>query len=206
MPYVTMPTQNGNSCAAHCTTIAIRELTGESINQTFTEDVLWGWIKFKGGEGPLSDQLAKDNNSDPRRIVNVVNSGWGGKVRATLCCDELEKSWALKFHTPDPMKPGLQAMYNMLKGTKAPVTIVPRAGVYYNCSFLMFNHTDPNPADYSGMHNILITKDHAGIHYYNSNEANPAWVRNDSWKKLTGQNGGAHSYVFTGVFVEMAGN
>lgn len=203
MPLVTMPTQNGNSCAAHCTAIAIMELGGERISQTFTEDVLWDWIKFKGGEGPLSEHLAQQQNSDPRLIVKTVNAGWGGRVSATLRCDELEKSWAIKFHTPNDLRLGLQALYNMMKGANASVTIVPEVGVYYNCSFLMFNDPDPVPAAYTGMHNILITKTAAGIHYYNSNEANPAWVQNNAWKKLTGQNGGTHSYVFTGVFVEM---
>jgi hypothetical protein len=94
----------------------------------------------------------------------------------------------------------------MLKGTNATVTTAINSGVYYNCSFLMFGAGSPASTSYTGMHNILVTNSGGSIWYYNSNEAVPAWVNagpGSGWTKLTNQNGGNGSYVYTGVCVEM---
>ena len=52
MPTVIMKEQNGNSCAAHCTVVAISEITGTmSLDETFAENTLWPAIQFKPENG-----------------------------------------------------------------------------------------------------------------------------------------------------------
>ncbi|PZN92808.1 MAG: hypothetical protein DCF31_14855 [Alphaproteobacteria bacterium] len=120
-------------------------------------------------------------------------------------CDDVAKATALGF--VDAQTQGeLGGLFNLIKGHNATVTTAINSGTYHNCTFLMFNSAVPAVANFTGMHNILVTKAGSDIWYYNSNETNTAWVRtvgNDAWKVLHGQNAGTHSYVFTGVLVEM---
>lgn len=203
MPSLTMPEQNGNSCAAHCTVIAVSELTGATRFRTqgYTERVLWPKIKFVANGNPLIDGLAKADNSDPRLIVTEA-TGMG--VTATLKCDEVEKTTAMGFVTDPGFKMGLEALFNILKGSNASVAVALQDGIYYNCSYLMLPGSTPTAQAMPGMHNILVTKQSGIVYYYNSNESTPAWTSITSdWKTLNAQNNGNWSYVFTGVYVEM---
>ncbi len=205
-----MAMQTGDSCAAHCTVIAIAELFNTRHNMTpqYAENTVWPAIQFKIGENQGgTDELAKKNNSDPRKIVSFANdTGGGAAVTATLRCDDVAKASALRFvDAMEGMKLG--GLFNMMKGQNATVTTDIAEGVYYNASFLMFGGAAPTPGNYTkGMHNILVTRSGGDIWYYNSNEAVPSWIRtagNDAWKILRNQNAGGGSYVFTGVLVEM---
>lgn len=209
MPTLTMATQTDNSCAAHCIVIGIAELLNSRHNMTptYAEKTVWPKIQFVTGEnGGATDGLAAIGNSDPRKIVNFVSATGGGEaVDAAILCDDVVKGAALKY-VPGQEQPKLDGLFNMMKGGNATVTTAIKAGVYYNCSFLMFGAASPSPADFSGMHNILVTNSGGSIWYYNSNEATPAWVNSgpgSSWMKLNNQNGGQSSYVYTGVCVEM---
>jgi hypothetical protein len=209
MPSMTMGTQTGNSCAAHCIVIGIAELFNTRNNMTpgYAENTVWPQIKFLVGEnGGATDILAGMNNSDPRKIVTFVNATGGGEAAAaTLLCDSVLKSGALTY-VDVGMQPQLDGLFNMMKGGNSTVTTAIKPGVYYNCSFLMFAAAAPGPASYRGMHNILVTNSGGSIWYYNSNETNPAWVNvgpGAAWMRLNNQNGGNGSYVYTGVCVEM---
>ena len=209
MPKMKMAEQTGNSCAAHCTVVAIAELFDTPHNMTpqYAEHTVWPLIMFKTGEGALTDHLASLDNSDPRRVVAFANATGGGEaVSAALLCDETVKQTALGFvGQQDAM--GLRALFNMMKGAGSTVTTDLREGVYYNCSFLMFGAGQPAAASYSGMHNILVTSVGNVVWCYNSNETAPAWVQagpGAGWMILRAQNGGGGSYVFTGVCVSMA--
>ncbi|HEX4939328.1 MAG TPA: hypothetical protein VFX11_11680, partial [Candidatus Kapabacteria bacterium] len=96
MPSKKMKTQNGNSCAAHCTIVAVAELTNsnKNLDETYTESNLWPDIQFKPeGGAPATQLLAAAKNSDPRRIVAEVKKRWSG-VTAKLVCDEVQKNKA----------------------------------------------------------------------------------------------------------------
>jgi hypothetical protein len=98
----------------------------------------------------------------------------------------------------------LAGLYGLLKGISGAVTIDPQNGKYYNCGYLMYNAGVPNVMAFSGMHNILVANQSNIIWYYNSNETTPTWRQTTGWKRLDNQNGGHHSYIFTGVCVEIA--
>ena len=205
MPTKVLPVQSGNSCAAHCTVIAVAELLDVQylLSKSYAEDILWPSIKFKGNEGPVSVELAKKDNSDPRLIVSESDLRWGGALTATLLCDETEKATALTF-VPTPVGMALGGLFIMIKGASGATTITPEDGIYYNCSYLMLAGGKARSATYEGMHNILVTKSGGAFHYYNSNEKTPKWGQCPSdWKTLENQNAGTYSYVFTGVCVAM---
>lgn len=203
MPTKTLPEQNGNSCAAHCTVIAVADMLDVSylLSNEYAEQVLWPSIKFQRSSDPVVNQLAEKENSDPRRIVSETELRWNA-VKATLKCDETQKAEALKY-VPQPLQLALGALFNMLKKSGSVATITPVDGVYYNSSYLMLKGKTASGATYDGMHNILVTSQGGQIHYYNSNEKKPAWKITRDWKLLEGQNEGKISYVFTGVCVEM---
>ena len=205
MPTVTLREQVDNSCAAHCTVIAVAELTGAGggLTADFAEATLWPAIQFVADGNGLVDMLAAKKNSDPWRIIEQVGTRWGGQVAAKLICDETEKSVALHYVGTD-MQMGLGALFNMIKRDTSVADMEVAEGVYYNASFLMFGGATPTASGYSGMHNILITRSGGRIFRYNPNESVPAWIQGPvNWTYLENQNGGAHSYVFTGVCVEM---
>src|SRR5712691_8050010 len=195
MPTKTLPEQTGNSCAAHCTVIAIAELlgVGNLMSKAHAERVVWPAIKFKPNGDPVVELLAKAENSDPRRIVSEVLRTWGG-LKVTLLCDETQKKDAIKNYVPKAMKLGLKALFNMLKGSGSVANVTLEDGVYYNSSFLMFTDATANPVSFAGMHNILVTKQGGQVYYYNSNESVPKWSVVSDWKKLENQNGGQCSY------------
>jgi len=204
MPTKKLPEQTGNSCAAHCTVIGIAELLDVDylLSKGFAEMTLWPTIKFKAGESPLTDALAKADNSDPRRIVTESELRWGGSVKASILCDDVEKTTALGF--VGPMAPALAALFNMIKGGNLVTTIALQDGIYYNCSYLMLKGAAAKSAVYEGMHNILVTNFKGSTFYYNPNEKVPVWTKDPAdWKTLENQNGGTYSYVFTGVCVEL---
>lgn len=209
MPQLMLPQQTGNSCAAHCTVIAAAEILGTTycLSTVYAEEFFWPQIQFKGGEGDLSDMLHADKNSDPRRIVSDATVRWGG-LTAAIICDETEKARALGYVSED-IKAGLEALFNMMKdfGAKGGTNSVPAMALqddaYYNASFLMMLGPTAESATFKGLHNILVAKEAGLIYYYNPNEDSPRWRRTSDWKTLNGQNGGAYSYVFTGVCIEM---
>jgi hypothetical protein len=212
MPTVTLPAQTGNSCAAHCTVVAVQELlTKPGLTKAFAEGNFWDTIKFKPSttEGPITTELANKNNSDPRRIVSEIAKRWSG-VTARMLFDDAQKTAAL-LNVPGAI-PGLgvnyqlalAGLYGLLKGISGAVTIDPQNGKYYNCGYLMYNAGAPNVMAFSGMHNILVANQSNIIWYYNSNETTPTWRQTTGWKRLDNQNGGHHSYIFTGVCVEIA--
>jgi hypothetical protein len=203
MPSVTLPEQNGNSCAAHCTVIAVSELTGFTryLTQGYAERALWPKIKFVADGTALIDMLAKADNSDPERIVTEA-IGMG--VKAALKCDDAEKTTAMTFVSDTGYSAGLDMLFHRLQGKGAASTVLLQNGSYYNCSYLMLPVPKATKQATPGMHNILVTQQNSVIYYYNPNESTPAWKQCFSdWKTLDGQNGGTHSYVFTGVYIEM---
>ena len=208
MPTMKMATQNPtNSCAAHCTVIAIPELLNSKhdMTKTHAESVVWPKIQFKKGEtSGATDPLAAIGNSDPRKVVDFVNTT-GQAITAKLLCDEFAKVKAFLY--VDAQKQlQLGGMFNMMKGHNATAATVIEKGVYYNAVFLMFKGPTPTIQGYDGMHNILVTQENGSIYYYNSNEDPPDWVNSgpgDGWMVLTKQNGSKGSYVFTGVCVEI---
>ena len=72
---------------------------------------------------------------------------------------------------------------------------------FYNCSYTMHSGAKPSEDNFSGMHNILVAYEAGKTFFYNSNESNPQWQATANWKQLEAQNGGTHSYVFSGVAV-----
>ncbi|WP_426165229.1 hypothetical protein [Sandarakinorhabdus sp. DWP1-3-1] len=211
MPSKKMAVQTGNSCAAHCHVIAVAEMfdTTSKMTPWYAEKVVWPAIRFEVGENQgHTDGLAALENTDPRKLERFANTVGGGEaITATLKCDDTAKAAALKHHVTGVAVQKLDLLFNLIKGQNATVTTAIDEGSYYNCTFLMFNGPAPTPAVFGGgMHNILVTRSGGNIWHYNSNEAHPAWVRtagNDAWKVLPNQNGGIHSYVFTGVMVAM---
>lgn len=201
MPTFTMKEQDGNSCAAHCTVVAIAEITGtKSLDETFAEKTLWPAIQFQPENGdPAIALLAAAKNSDPRRIVSEAKRRWP-TVNAALVCDEVQKKIAIPFVKKDYQIP-MEGMFNMLTSAGVKTKLLLDEGAYYNCSFTMHDGSDPTAANYSGMHNILVTYMGGKTFYYNSNETKPAWKEVKDWKVLKNQNGGQCSYVFTGVGV-----
>lgn len=210
MPKHVLPEQTGNSCAAHCTVIAVAELLGTTycLTKEYAETSWWPQVQFKGGEGPLSEHLKSKQNSDPRRMVEDMKVRWGGLGAAILCCDT-DKTRALTYVGDPAERGGLEAMFNMIKdynvgqGKGTVATIALEDGAYYNGSYLMLDGATAKGGRYTGMHNMLIVSDKGTIWHYNSNETTPAWQKVTDWKVLDGQNGGTTSYVFTGVCIEM---
>jgi hypothetical protein len=206
MPTITLPKQTGNSCAAHCTVVSVVEITANQsiLTTTFAEGTLWPAIQFTGNDGPVSQKLKADHNSDPRLILSEVASRWGGTVTATMLFDDTEKATALKFVSDPVMQQALPGLFNLLKGQTQSSTIIPKDGIFYNCSFVMLKGGVASTAVFEGLHNILITSDAGNLYYYNPNEVTPAWVKNPvDWKTLEGLNGGSQCYIFTGVAVEL---
>jgi len=209
MPKAKLPQQTGNSCAAHCMVIAVAELLNVNycLSKVYAEEVWWPQIKFKGGEGPLSDHLRDSNNSDPRRMVTDANIRWGG-LAATIICSETDKAVALKY-VDKSMQSALVGMFNMIKDfdaklvTNSVSNIALQEGIYYNASFLMLKGSKAEGAKYEGMHNILVTKENNFVCFYNPNESIPNWKKCNDWKILDNQNDSYYSYVFTGVCIEI---
>ena len=78
MPTKKLPEQTGNSCAAHCTVIAVAELLDVQylLSKGYAEEILWPSIKFKTNGNPVIDSLAQADNSDPRLIVSETELRW----------------------------------------------------------------------------------------------------------------------------------
>jgi hypothetical protein len=206
MPTITLPQQTGNSCAAHCTVVAVVEITASQsiLTTVFAEGTLWPAIQFTGNDGPVSQKLKADHNSDPRLIVSEVASRWGGSLTSTMLFDDTEKTTALTFVSDPMMQQALPGLFNLLKGQTQSSMIIPKDGIFYNCSYVMLKGATASSAKFEGLHNILITSDSGALYYYNPNEATPAWVKNPpDWKTLQGLNGGTYCYIFTGVAVEL---
>jgi hypothetical protein len=204
MPSYTMREQNGNSCAAHCTVVAVDELTkkGSGMTADLAESDLWASIKFRPEASvPMTQQLAAANNSDPRRVVSEVTRRWKS-VTAKLLCDGVQKNASISY-VPGPVRGDMEALYSLLSADaiNGPVRLDDEA--FYNCSFTMHNAAMPSPASFTGTHNILVTLSGGKVLYYNPNETTPKWTATTNWKQLNGQNDGTHSYVFTGVCVLM---
>jgi hypothetical protein len=210
MPTKKMPQQTGNSCAAHCTVIAVAELLNDSTNMTpnYAEKIVWPAIQFLPGEnGGATDPLAKEQDSDPRKVVDFVNGTFRGEgLKAKLLCDDRVEAAALN-DVPTNLQGSLDGVYKLIKGSNTASTIDIQPTHYYNCSFLMFYSSYPGTADYSGLHNILVTNDGSSIWYYNPNETAPDWINSGSspdWMTLKNQNAGKNSYVFTGLCVDIS--
>lgn len=204
MPSKTLPEQTGNSCAAHCTVIAVAELLDVEylLSKGYAEGVLWPSLKFQKAGNPLIDGLAAKENSDPRRIISEAETRWNA-IKASLKCDETQKTTALKYIRDPGMQMALGALFNMLKGSGSVAAITLEPGVYYNASYLMLKGGTAASAVYEGMHNILVTNQGGQIYYYNPNESKPVWSVTPDWTILEKQNNKTYSYVFTGVCVEM---
>lgn len=201
MPSKKLDSQDGNSCAAHCTVVAIKEIKGiDTLNKDFAENDLWPSIQFKAQAGnPLSKDLASKKNSDPRLIVAQVKKRWSS-VNVALVCDKLQKKTALTY-IPDGVDLMMDAMFNMMSGDGVSTKVKLDEFAFYNCSYTMHNGSVPSKKNFDGLHNILVTYQGGKVYYYNSNEDTPVWSTVQDWKKLESQNGGNHSYVFTGVCV-----
>ncbi len=204
MPSMTMREQKGNSCAAHCTVIAVDELTskGSGMTAATTESDLWPTIKFRPEASvPMTQQLAHDENSDPRRVVAEVTRRWPA-VTAKLLCDGVQKKASIAY-VPGAISGHMDALFNLLSAhaITGPVRLDDEA--FYNCSYTMHAAALPSTASFTGTHNILVTLSSGKYYYYNPNETTPSWTSTTNWKQLNGQNGGAHSYLFTGVCVLM---
>ncbi len=204
MPNLTLPEQTGNSCAAHCAVIAVAEITGAAfvLDKSYAENLIWPAIKFTGSEAGTED-LAKAENSDPRRIVAEAALRWGGSVACRMLFDDTAEAMALKYIKNPGVEAGLDGLFNLIKGGNAVATIAIADGVYYNASYLMLKGSSAASASFDGMHNILVAGSGGLVWYYNPNEHVPTWKRVTNWQVLDNQNGGAYSYVFTGLCVEM---
>ena len=200
MPSKTLKEQNGNSCAAHCTVISVNELNNAALTQDFAEKTLWPAIQFVD-QGGASTLLAQAKNSDPRRIVTEVESRWPG-LSVKLLCDRVQKTAAMNYVNAG-MRADMGALYKLLESDAVQAPMRLDDFVFYNCSYTMHGGAKPTDANFTGMHNILVTYEGGNAWYYNPNESKPAWKKEASWKKLEGQNGGSHSYVFSGVSVAM---
>lgn len=198
MPSKTLPEQNGNSCAAHCTAISIMEITNQSITQSTVEDNLWPSIQFKARD-MITTHLASQKNSDPRLIVSEVKKRWP-KVNAKLVCDTAQKNRGITY-VASGQRPGLETLFTMLTHDAATSPVVFDEYAFYNCSYTMHNAASPSSSNFTGLHNILVTYEGGKVYYYNPNESHPAWKVTRDWKKLENQNSGSGSYVFTGVAV-----
>lgn len=184
MPTKTLPIQKGNSCAAHCTAIAVMELDSmAAITATNVESTIWPMMQFK--DGPL----AKDKNSDPALIASTVPKVWP-KIKAKLMCDSSQKDAAMAG-VPSQMKGALGELFTRLKavGTQARITIDEAA--YYNCSYTMTSN-----GSFCGMHNMLVTLEKGRSHFYNPQVAR--WQVANHWKSITDA---GSNFVFAGVAV-----
>jgi hypothetical protein len=210
MPTKKMAQQTGNSCAAHCTVIAVAELLNDSTNMTpnYAEKIVWPAIQFVPGENSgATDPLAKEQASDPRKVVDFVNGTFQGKgIQAKLLCDDRVEAAALN-DVPNNLQSSLDGLYKLIKGSSTALSIDIQQKHFYSCTFLAFDGPSPGAADYSDLHNILVTNDGSSIWYYNPNETAPDWVNSDSspdWMTLKNQNAGEMSYVFTGLCVDIS--
>ncbi|EYR79875.1 MULTISPECIES: hypothetical protein [unclassified Shinella] len=202
MPLKTLPTQTGNSCAAHCTAITIMELTGSTITQKDAESTIWNKILFKDDGSKAIKALVAKKNSDPRRILKYVEKNYATNLSAVIKFDDTEKANALAYLPDNDVKRGLEGLYNLIKGQSQTETLLPADDVYYNCSYMMMDGGDPSSSGLDGLHNILVTSSGGQVYYYNSNETKPVWTMNNhGWKRLDKANSGKHSYVFTGLCV-----
>lgn len=198
MPNITMRSQNGNSCAAHCSVVSVREISNLALDANFAERDLWPTIQFVD-QGGATTALAADKNSDPRRVVTEINRRWP-KTQAKLLCDGVQKTTAMTY-VAEPMRQGMDALFKLLTKDAASAPMQLDEGVFYNCSFTMHNGGVPTHANFSGMHNMLVTYEGGKSYLYNSNENVPSWTFTNNWKVLEGQNDGNNSYVFSGVSV-----
>ena len=200
MPSKTLNEQDGNSCAAHCTVISVNEINNAALTQHFAEKTLWPAIQFVD-QGGVTSVLAAAKNSDPRLIVEEVMSRWP-TLKVKLLCDGVQKTAAMHYVNTG-MRAGMDALYKLLASDAVEAPLRLDDFVFYNCSFTMHNGAKPTDANFTGMHNILVTYESGKVYYYNPNESVPAWKITADWKKLEGQNAGKHSYVYSGVSVAM---
>ena len=198
MPSKKLHEQNGNSCAAHCTVITVNELSNAALTQDFAENTLWPAIQFVD-QGGITSVLAAANNSDPRLIVTEMGNRWSA-LKVKLLCDSVQKTVAMNY-VASAMRPGMDALYKLLANDAVEAPMRLDDFVFYNCSFTMHGGAKPSDTNFTGMHNILVTFEGGKVYYYNPNESVPAWKMTPNWKKLEAQNGGNHSYVFSGVSV-----
>src|SRR4051794_19283550 len=128
MPSVTLPQQDGASCAAHCTVVAIQELLNKpGLTKSYAEGGLWNQIKFRANSSEQgTEHLAAEENSDPRRIVTEIKWRWPG-IGARLLFDDTEKEVAFN-NLPDQLAFTMGGLYEILKGTSASGRIAPEKG------------------------------------------------------------------------------
>lgn len=208
MPSKTLQQQKGNSCAAHCMVVAISEISDmhqNVLDWSYAQNTVWPAIQFvsTGGLSQAIDDLAKAQNSDPRKIVIETEKITNKAVKTELVCDDSQKTNALGYVTDLLTKQGLGALFNLIKGGGTSANLTLTEGIFYNASYLMFKGGNAATGSFVGMHNILVTREGGKDYYYNPNESKPCWSQTSDWKVLDNQNSGNHSYVFTGVCVEM---
>jgi hypothetical protein len=200
-----MGTQNGNSCAAHCMEIAEACVNkGIPRSQSMVEGAsVWDQIVFLPNPalGPDYARLVAAKNTDPRRLLRYAR-GRKGCANAELLADTVQRDIALK-KLPGPMQAGAKTLFSLLTASAKHAAIRIQKGVFYNCSYAMFDAKLPVAAKFSGYHNMLVILDGSELKFYNPNEASPSWktVPKGIWKELVNQNSGAASYVFTGIAV-----
>ncbi|USD19582.1 hypothetical protein ACJJIX_18290 [Microbulbifer sp. VAAC004] len=205
----TLPSQNGNSCAAHCTEIAV---SGFDIRaprpQSFVEDTLWPAIKWQNADLPPMPNggdhpLVADNNSSPMRVRAYVNNQCPGR-NSRILYDAQQKNVCLQLAQATNTADYNALFTNLIQPNSDGV--MPRnllTDTYYNCAFMMFQGPSPVSTAEIGFHNILVAKDGTTVKYYNPNEAQPVWRNDVGWRTLRYQNGGAHSYVWSGIAIEI---
>jgi hypothetical protein len=212
MPTKTLPKQTGNSCAAHCVVIAVAEITGRvmACKKNIAENVLWPSFRFvdNGSKSPGLAALVQNQHSDPRKIVAWVNNLDGGRakeeIQASLVCDATSKAAAVGFLKTQALRDALLPVFDeMLHDSTAEPNLQIQDGNFYSATYLSFSDPSAAKGDYTGTHNILVTKEKGSIYYYNPNEDAPAWKTTVDWRKLEGQNDNKRSYVFTGVCLVM---
>lgn len=205
MPVYSMRQQIGESCAAHCTAIAIAELTATKVplDPAHVEAAVWNAIKFLPGTDRVTKLLASKKYSDPRKVVEYINSKQPS-IEAELLMDDQGKS-DVYAEIDQYSQNSVGGMVTMLGSSYRKEKINIEEGVYYNCVYADFNGSVPTVAGFNMFHNILVTKSGGVINIYNSNESTPSWVPlpGGQWRRLENQNGGKRSYVFSGLAVVM---
>ncbi|WP_444913187.1 hypothetical protein [Microbulbifer sp. PAAF003] len=204
----TLPSQAGNSCAAHCTEIAV---SGFDIRaprpQVFVEGTLWNTIKWQNADLPPvplggNHPLVAANNSSPIRVRNYVNAQPGRTGR--ILYDAAQKDVCLQLAQATNRADYNALFTNLIQpASNGGMPRNLRADTFYNCAFMMFRGPSPVSAQEMGFHNILIAKDGNTVKYYNPNESQPVWRNDVGWRTLRYQNSGAHSYVWSGIAIEI---
>jgi len=174
------------------------EINNNSIPQSTVENSIWPSIQFVAKD-LITTHLAAQKNSDPRLITTEIKKRWP-TVNAKLVCDTAQKNRGMTYVAPGH-KPGLETLFTMLTHDAVTSPILFDEFAFYNCSYTMHNGSTPSAANFTGLHNILVTYEGGKVYYYNPNETHPSWRTTGNWKKLEGQNNNSASYVFTGVTV-----